>query len=83
MDRGSCPLRWALLRLLLKVDNDMEFDRFDNRRDDQPLTTEERRWFKSVVQRIAALLALAPGLDELYSSASEDAFTAEDLCIER
>ncbi len=54
-----------------------------NRRADQPLTTEERRWFKSVVQRIAALLALAPSLDELYSSASEDAFTAEELCIER
>ncbi|MCH8997065.1 MAG: N-6 DNA methylase [Proteobacteria bacterium] len=54
-----------------------------NRRDDQPLTTEERRWFKSVVQRIAALLALAPSLDELYSAASEDAFTAEELGIER
>ncbi len=50
-----------------------------DRRSDEPLTTEERRWFKSIVQRIAALLALGPELDKLYSAASEDALTAKDL----
>ena len=54
-----------------------------NRRADKPLSTEERRWFKSVVQRIAALLALYPRLDDLYSKASENAFTALELGIER
>jgi len=54
-----------------------------NRRDGKPLSTEERRWFRAVVQRIAALLALSPRLDELYSAVSEDAFTAEELEIER
>jgi hypothetical protein len=54
-----------------------------NRRDGRPLSTEERRWFRAAVQRIAALLALGSKLDELYSAASEDAFTAEELGIER
>jgi hypothetical protein len=54
-----------------------------NRRDGRPLTTEERRWFRSIVQRIAALLALSPTLDELYSGAAEDAFTAQDLRLDR
>jgi hypothetical protein len=52
-----------------------------NRRDGRPLTTDERRWFRSMVQRIAALLALAPTLDELYSGVADNAFTARDLGI--
>jgi hypothetical protein len=54
-----------------------------DRRDGEPLTAEERRWFRSIVQRIAAILALTERLDGLYSAASEDAFTAADLGIER
>ena len=54
-----------------------------NRRDNAALTAEERRWFKSMVQRIAALLTLGTQLDELYSAASENAFTAVELGIER
>ena len=54
-----------------------------NRREGKPLSPEERRWFRAVVQRIAALLALTPRLDELYSAVSEDAFSAEELGIER
>jgi hypothetical protein len=50
-----------------------------DRRSDQPLAMEERRWFKSMVQRVAALLALGVELDKLYSAASEDALTAKDL----
>ena len=57
--------------------------RQSNRRDGQPLSTEERRWFRSIVQRIAAVLALSPEIDALYSVASEDAFTANELEIER
>jgi hypothetical protein len=54
-----------------------------NRRDGKPLSAEERRWFRAVVQRTAALLALRPRPDELYSGASEQAFIAEELGIER
>ena len=54
-----------------------------NRRDGNPLSSEERPWFRTVVQRIAALLALSPVLDDLYSAASEDAFTADKLDIKR
>ncbi len=54
-----------------------------NHRNGEPLTTDERRWFKSVVQRIAALIALSANLDELYSAASENAFTAAELGIAR
>ena len=54
-----------------------------NRRDGKPLSAEERSWFRAVVQRIAALLALSPKLDELYSAAAENAFTATELAIER
>ena len=57
--------------------------RQSDRRDGQPLTAGERRWFRSVVQRIAALLTLSSRLDELHSAASENAFTATQLGIER
>ena len=43
------------------------------------LTDEERRWFRQVIQRIAAL----PDLDALYEEAVADAFTATDLGIAR
>lgn len=54
-----------------------------DRRDGQPLSPDERRWFKSIVQRIAALLALEETLDVLYGAASTCAFTASDLEIQR
>jgi hypothetical protein len=54
-----------------------------DRRDGQPLTADERRWFRSIVQRITALLTLGERLDELYSAASEGAFTAAELGIAR
>ena len=54
-----------------------------NRRGGAPISAEERRWFRAMVQRIAALLALGPSLDEFYSEASEDILTAEKLGIER
>jgi hypothetical protein len=54
-----------------------------DRRDGQPLSADERRWFRSIVQRIAALLAMSASLDEMYSAASENAFTAAELEIVR
>jgi hypothetical protein len=50
-----------------------------DRRGGNPLTDDERRWFRQIVQRIAALLALGPSLDALYQEAVADAFTAEEL----
>jgi Type ISP C-terminal specificity domain/N-6 DNA Methylase len=54
-----------------------------DRRDDNPLTDDERKWFRQVIQRIAALLALGTELDALYQQAAADAFTAVELGIER
>jgi hypothetical protein len=54
-----------------------------DRRDGQPLTDDERRWLRQIIQRIAALLALAPALDALYQEAAANAFTAEELGIVR
>ena len=54
-------------------------NRQTSRRDGAPLALAERRWFKSMVQRIAALVALEPQLDLLYASAAVDAFTGEEL----
>jgi hypothetical protein len=54
-----------------------------DRRDGEPLTDVERRWFRQVVQRIAALLALGPALDGLYQDAAPTAFTAAELQISR
>jgi hypothetical protein len=54
-----------------------------NRRDDCPLSADERRWFRNIVQRIAALLALEENLNALYSAAAEGAFTATELAISR
>jgi type ISP restriction-modification system protein/N-6 DNA methylase len=54
-----------------------------DRRDERPLTDDERRWFREVIQRIAALLALGPELDRQYQEAAADAFTASELGIAR
>ncbi len=52
-----------------------------DRREGKPLTDKERRWFRSIVQRIAALLALSPKLDSLYQECSADCFTTAELGI--
>jgi hypothetical protein len=54
-----------------------------DRREDKPLTDDERRWFREIIERIAALLALGPSLDALYQDAAANAFTAEELQISR
>jgi Type ISP C-terminal specificity domain len=54
-----------------------------DRRDGNPLTDEERKSFRKIIQRIGALLALGSELDELYQLAAADAFKATELGIER
>ncbi|WP_292532499.1 type ISP restriction/modification enzyme [Methylocystis sp.] len=54
-----------------------------DRRDDKPLIDDERKWFRQIVQRVAALLALGAELDALYQQAAANAFTATELGIER
>ena len=54
-----------------------------DRRDGKPLTDDERRWFRQIIQRIAALLALGPSLDALYQETAAIAFTASELQIAR
>jgi hypothetical protein len=54
-----------------------------DRRDGNPLTDDERKWFRQTIQRIAALLALGSELDALYQGAAADAFTVAELEIER
>jgi hypothetical protein len=34
------------------------------------LTDDERRWFRQIIQRVAALVALGPSLNELYEQAA-------------
>jgi hypothetical protein len=53
------------------------------RRDGKPLTDDERRWFRQITQRVAALLALGVELDGLYQAAAANAFTAAELGIDR
>jgi hypothetical protein len=52
-----------------------------DRSDGQPLTDDERRWFRQIIQRVAALLALTPHLDALYQEASANCFTSAELGI--
>jgi hypothetical protein len=52
-----------------------------DRRDGKPLTEDERRWLRQMIQRIAALLALGPTLDALYQEAASASFTAIELGI--
>jgi hypothetical protein len=54
-----------------------------DRRGGRPLADNERRWFRQIIQRIAAILALGPSLDALYQETSARAFTAEELGIVR
>ncbi|MGK6316310.1 type ISP restriction/modification enzyme [Neorhizobium sp. DT-125] len=54
-----------------------------DRREGRALTDDERKWFRQIIQRIAALLALGSELDALYQRAASDAFTAAELGIER
>lgn len=54
-----------------------------DRRDGRALTDDERRFFRQVIQRIAALLALGSNLDPLYQEAAANAFTATELGIVR
>jgi hypothetical protein len=48
-----------------------------------PLHDAVRRWFRQMVQRVAALLALGPQAEGLSQAAIEGAFTAFDLGIRR
>jgi hypothetical protein len=54
-----------------------------DRRNGNPLTDDERKWFRQIVQRVAALLALGTELDALHQETAADAFTAAELGIER
>jgi Type ISP C-terminal specificity domain len=54
-----------------------------DRRDGKQLTDDECRWFRQIIQRTAALLALGPSLNALYQDAAANAFTAEELQIAR
>ncbi len=54
-----------------------------DRRSGKPLTDDERRWFRQIIHRIAALLALGPSLDSLYQESATGAFTAEELGVAR
>ena len=47
------------------------------RRNNRPLSLSEKDYFRGMVQRIAALLALRRRLDELYERAAADAWTVE------
>jgi hypothetical protein len=53
--------------------------RHADRRRGRPLTPAEARHFRSIIQRLAALLALQPELDGAYEAAAADAFSAEEL----
>ena len=52
-----------------------------DRREGMPLSDDERRWFRQIIQRVAALLALTPQLDALYQEASANCFTSLELGI--
>lgn len=50
-----------------------------SRRDGQPLSVGKARHARSIIQRVAAMLVLHERLDDLYSRACADAWTAEEL----
>ena len=54
-----------------------------DRRDGKALIDSERKWFRQVVQRIAALLAIGHELDKVYQAVAADAFTAGELGLTR
>jgi hypothetical protein len=51
------------------------------RRNGQSLTLSEKDHIRSIVQRIAAVLAMSARLDEAYTDAAADSFTTADLGI--
>lgn len=55
--------------------------RQSDRRNGKPLTDDERRWLRQMIQRISALLALGSTLDALYQEASANSFTATQLNV--
>ena len=52
-----------------------------DRHEGKPLSDDERRWLRQMIQRIAALQALSPELDALYQDAVVDSFTAAGLNV--
>ena len=54
-----------------------------DRRENRGLTDNERRWFRQVIQRVAALLTLGADLDTLYQETAVNAFTASELGVTR
>jgi hypothetical protein len=54
-----------------------------NRRSDRPLTLAERAHFRSMIQRIAALLVLHEIADKLYEKSAAATFTAEELGVRK
>lgn len=52
-----------------------------DRREGKPLTDDERRWIRQMIQRIAALLALGPMLDALYQECASASFTSVELGV--
>ena len=52
-----------------------------DRHEDKPLSDDERRWLRQMIQRIAALQALSPSLDALYQDVVADSFTAAELNV--
>ncbi|MES2137390.1 MAG: type ISP restriction/modification enzyme [Pseudomonadota bacterium] len=50
-----------------------------DRRGGKPLSDDERRGLRQMIQRTAALLAMGPTLDALYQKAAADSFTAVEL----
>lgn len=47
----------------------------------KPLSDDERRWLRQMIQRIAALHALSPSLDALYQDVVANSFTAAELNV--
>jgi len=54
-----------------------------SRRDGRPLALTERHHFRSMIQRIAALLALHVTADALYDRSAAAALTAEELNVRK
>ena len=54
-----------------------------SRRAGRPLALEERQHFRSMIQRLATLLALHAVADSLYEKSAAAAFTAEELGVRK
>ncbi len=53
--------------------------RHADRRGGSPLSTDEAQYLRSIIQRLAGLMALQPQLDQAYEDAAACAFTGEEL----